>query len=105
MKTLPKWITIPEAAERLNVSTQTIRRRITDGTIEGKRFGPRLIRVNGDNLGEYGQPLQYVDPEAPELSPAEIRVKELEQMLLDMKKAAPNTDERRVRIAANPEHR
>jgi len=35
-----------EAADRLGVSTRTVRRRIADGSIIGYRVGPRLIRVD-----------------------------------------------------------
>ena len=34
------------AARRLHCSTRTIRRRISDGSLTGYRFGPRLIRVS-----------------------------------------------------------
>jgi excisionase family DNA binding protein len=32
------------------VSTKTIRRRIADGSITGYRFGPRVIRVDLDEV-------------------------------------------------------
>lgn len=40
------WGTIQDAADIKRVSTKTIRRMITAGSIEAERFGPRLIRVN-----------------------------------------------------------
>ena len=40
------WGTIQDAANHYKVSTKTIRRYITGGMVEAKRFGPRLIRVN-----------------------------------------------------------
>jgi excisionase family DNA binding protein len=37
---------IDDAAEYCGVSTKTIRRRISDGTISGFVLGPRLLRVD-----------------------------------------------------------
>jgi len=44
----PPTVTEPLAAAalRLNCSTRTLRRRISDGSLTGYRFGPRLIRVS-----------------------------------------------------------
>ena len=44
------WGTVAEAATILSVSEKTIRRRIIDGTIDARRFGPRLIRVDLESL-------------------------------------------------------
>jgi excisionase family DNA binding protein len=52
-----EWGTIQQAAERYQVSPQTIRRYITHGLIEAERFGPRLIRVNLASI--QGRSLQY----------------------------------------------
>lgn len=41
-----KLASINAAAEYAGVSTKTIRRRISDGTIRGYRLGPRAIRVD-----------------------------------------------------------
>ncbi len=38
--------TIAQAAERHFVSTKTIRRRISDGSLTAYRFGPHLIRLD-----------------------------------------------------------
>lgn len=46
MNTAAHYETIAEAAERLGVSTKTVRRYIADGRITGYRFGPRFIRLN-----------------------------------------------------------
>ncbi|WP_229276376.1 helix-turn-helix domain-containing protein [Agromyces kandeliae] len=46
-----------EAAELARVSTRTIRRRIADGVLPARRFGPRLIRVDLNQLDEMGRPL------------------------------------------------
>lgn len=50
-------ISIDEAAARLDVSTKTIRRRISDGTLKAVRIGPRLIRIDAASLASAGRPL------------------------------------------------
>lgn len=52
-----RYISIPEAAEALGVSAKTVRRRITDGTIEARRIGPRTIRIPEASLTAAGRPL------------------------------------------------
>lgn len=54
-----RWISIPEAAEYLAVNPKTIRRMISRGEIEAKRFGPRLIRVNLATINASGRTLTY----------------------------------------------
>jgi excisionase family DNA binding protein len=41
-----QYETIAQAAERTNVSTKTIRRRIAEGQLTAYRFGPQSIRLN-----------------------------------------------------------
>jgi excisionase family DNA binding protein len=48
--------TVEEAAEILRVSQRTVRRRISDGTLEAQRFGPRLIRINLDSIAAATRP-------------------------------------------------
>ena len=45
-------VSLAVAAERYGVSTKTLRRRISDGTVHGYRVG-RLIRVDLDDLNEH----------------------------------------------------
>jgi excisionase family DNA binding protein len=45
-----RWGSIDRAALIAGVSTRTIRRRIADGSIRGYRFGPRIIRVDLDEV-------------------------------------------------------
>jgi excisionase family DNA binding protein len=45
-----RWGSIERAALTAGVSTRTIRRRIADGSITGYRFGPRVIRVDLDEV-------------------------------------------------------
>lgn len=42
--------TIQSAAFRHGVNPRTIRRRIADGTIRGYRSGPRLVRVDPEEV-------------------------------------------------------
>lgn len=48
-----EWFTIEQAANRLQMSTRTVRRRITDGSLPAQRLGPRLIRVNAQSLRDF----------------------------------------------------
>ena len=54
------WVTIQDAAERCQCSTKTMRRWITQGRIDAKRFGPRLIRVSTLSLDTFGRSLNFV---------------------------------------------
>ncbi len=45
-----RLVTIADAAKYAAVTTKTLRRRISDGTITGYRFGPRLIRIDLNEL-------------------------------------------------------
>lgn len=45
-----RWSDIPGAAEHSGVATSTIRRYIRQGQITGYRLGPRLVRVDLDEL-------------------------------------------------------
>jgi excisionase family DNA binding protein len=58
---VPEWGTIQDAADRMKVSTKTIRRYISTGLIAADRFGPRLIRIDLTTLVNAARPLQYVD--------------------------------------------
>ena len=48
---------IPDAAEQYGVHHQTIRRYISAGRITGYRFGPRMLRVDLDELDALMRPL------------------------------------------------
>jgi excisionase family DNA binding protein len=47
---LPVYLSLEEAAEVMSLSTRTIRRRISDGTIPAYQCGRRAIRVRLDEL-------------------------------------------------------
>ncbi len=44
--TSARLLTIADTAERLHVSTKTVRRRIADGRLTAYRVGPHLIRLD-----------------------------------------------------------
>lgn len=48
---------LPEAAEQFGVSSRTLRRYISAGRITGYRFGPRMLRVDLDELDALLRPL------------------------------------------------
>ncbi len=47
---LPIYVSLEEAAEMMSLSTRTIRRRISDGTIPAYQCGRRSIRIRVDEL-------------------------------------------------------
>jgi excisionase family DNA binding protein len=50
-------LTIRQAAEHFGVDPRTIRRWISAGVLPARRVGPRVIRVNPDDLGDVGRKL------------------------------------------------
>lgn len=48
------WVTLSAAAEHLGVSQKTLRRMISQGRITAYRFGPRLVRVDANELDAIG---------------------------------------------------
>ena len=48
-----EYLTIRQAAERLQVSTKTILRRIDDGSLPCVRLGARTIRIRDVDLNNY----------------------------------------------------
>ena len=49
-KELPTYVSLEEAADIMSLSTRTIRRRISDGTIPAYQCGRRPIRIRLDEL-------------------------------------------------------
>ena len=49
-RVLPVYLSIEEAADVMSLSTKTIRRRISDGSIPAYRCGRRNIRIRLDEL-------------------------------------------------------
>ncbi|GGF46582.1 excisionase family DNA-binding protein [Ornithinimicrobium tianjinense] len=55
-----KRISLEAAADRYGVSVDTLRRRITDGSLPAYRMGARLIRVEEADVAALFQPVQSV---------------------------------------------
>lgn len=53
----PRWGSIDEAAEHLDVHPRTIRRMIAEGRLTGYRLGPRIIRVDLNEVDELLRPI------------------------------------------------
>lgn len=47
------YLTVAQAAERLQVSTKTIFRRIADGSLPSHRIGTKTIRIKDDDLNKF----------------------------------------------------
>lgn len=46
--------TVDQAAEYLQCSTDTVRRMINRGELKASRFGPRMIRINPEDIKAMG---------------------------------------------------
>ena len=53
-----------DAAEYASVNPRTLRRRIADGTLTGYRMGPRLVRVDLNELDAWLRPIPAGDRNA-----------------------------------------
>jgi excisionase family DNA binding protein len=56
-KAIRRLDSIQNAAAYAGVSTKTIRRRISDGSLTGFRMGPRLLRVDLNELDAMLRPI------------------------------------------------
>ena len=56
-RTERRLVSTPQAADYAGVCTKTLRRRISDGTLAGYRFGPRVLRVDLDELDAALRPI------------------------------------------------
>lgn len=82
-------LTIPQAAEYLNCSIETIRRRIRLGQLSACRTGPRLIRIKRYDLDAHAAPI------------ARTPATDLEEHIRRVVDAAPVlSNEQRTRLAA-----
>lgn len=52
--------TLAQAAARYGVHPKTIRRRVADGTITAYRIGPRLVRVDPDEVDAAFAPIPAI---------------------------------------------
>lgn len=96
-----RLVPIRAAAAKYGIHTNTIRRRIADGTIRAYRFGPRVVRVDLDELdaafGPAAEPNGVEAPSAPQRNRAEMLAEHVARVVAQ---APPLTDEQRERIAA-----
>lgn len=84
-----KLLSIREACSRYGLSDKTIRRRIADGTLTAYRCGPRLIKLDADQV------------EAALIQPANDAHDDIESAVARIVAAAPAlSDAQRDRIAA-----
>lgn len=54
-----QWVTIPEAAEQLQVSINTIRRMLANGDLKAYKVGKRLVRIEAASLTRPGKPIAW----------------------------------------------
>ena len=52
-----RLLTIEEAAGRLRCSKPTIRRYVSQGRLTAYRVGPRMIRLDGDQVDRLARPI------------------------------------------------
>lgn len=55
-----RMLTIPQSAEYLNVSVNTVRRMIVRGDLRAIRLGPQVIRVRLADLESAGEPVESI---------------------------------------------
>ncbi|WP_330474648.1 excisionase family DNA-binding protein [Terrabacter sp. C0L_2] len=69
-----RYETLQSAAERLAVDTRTVRRWIAAGRLNAYRTGPRLIRVDIDEVDALLTPVaDFVSRGAPSIAPESWR--------------------------------
>lgn len=68
---LQRGLSPAEAAARKGVSTKTIRRLIADGTLPAKRLGPRLIKIDVEDVDALGEDVVPETKTAAEIIRAE----------------------------------
>lgn len=58
MPTAPpeRFLSVPEAAKYLGISTRTLHRRLVDGSLTASRVGPRLLRFDREQLDALARP-------------------------------------------------
>lgn len=56
-RSLSPRLTIPQAAELLAVSSDTIRRMIARGELRAYRYGPRINRIDPEDLLKVREPV------------------------------------------------
>ncbi len=56
-----RLVSVEDAGSYVGMSTKTIRRRLADGSLTGYRIGPRLIRVDLNELEDGLRPIASAD--------------------------------------------
>jgi excisionase family DNA binding protein len=51
----PRQLTVAEVAEARGVHVNTVRRWIAEGYLRAERVGPRIIRINADDVAALGR--------------------------------------------------
>jgi excisionase family DNA binding protein len=62
--TTPRWGDIQDVMAHLKVSKDTVRRMIARGDIKARRFGPRLIRIDLNQLDASSEPVVLTEEAA-----------------------------------------
>jgi excisionase family DNA binding protein len=52
-----QYVSLPEAQAILGVSNRTLRRWIAEGRLLAYRLGPRMIRLDADELDRFARPI------------------------------------------------
>ncbi|OJZ75813.1 DNA-binding protein [Mycobacterium paraffinicum] len=52
-----RWVSIADTAEHLGITTKTVRQMIADGRLTAYRSGPRLIRLDLNEVDAAMRPL------------------------------------------------
>lgn len=60
----PRWGDIQDVMAHLKVSKDTVRRMIARGDIKARRFGPRLIRIDLNQLDASSEPVVLTEEAA-----------------------------------------
>ena len=56
-----RWVSVPQAALYFQTNTETFYRKVRIGEITGYRLGPRLIRVDLNEIEAQLQPIKSDD--------------------------------------------
>lgn len=56
---MDEYLTVTEVAELYGVSEKTVRNWISEGKLEARRIGPRIIRIEAGSLHMLSEPVQY----------------------------------------------
>jgi excisionase family DNA binding protein len=56
--------TVAQGARQWGISERTVWRYIAEGRIQAWRIGPKLLRIDLDQIAELGEPVTTLDPPA-----------------------------------------